>query len=307
MANRIYLPYLNSIKLVVENLAYNYNLKHLDDALLTNQIYDYQTSKKYFQKFQNDDLIYFQIVSNFGSFSYDVVDCNNNIKLSGGSSIVNNTFYSLPFSCYEASINISTLDEGEYYIRVKVGFGSSITTLISEPISVSSNHINTALFSYRNSINTGGAIFQNNETFHFRCEAVLQDFQPQSIDTVFEDQNADLITLSSFQFRTWKLLIGAAQGVPDWVIDKLSKIFGVDTVLIDGKQYVKQQGSKFEVVGSDRLVPLRGWSVEVRESKARSGVIIDNDMPLDGNVIVEYIIDPLVFGNIDSITILKVE
>lgn len=307
MANQIFLPYINPIKLVVENLSYNYNIKHLDDALLANQIYNYQTQKDYFQKFQSSDTIYFQIASNFGSFSYDIIDCNNVIKQSGSSSVITNTYYALPFVCYETSIDISALDEGKYYIRVKVGFGSSITTLISEPFEVAEEHINTSLFTYKHSTNIGGAIFQNNETFYFRCEAVLQDFQPQSIDTVFEDQNADLITLSSFQFRTWKMLIGAAQGVPDWVIDKLSKIFGLDTVLIDGKQFIKQQGSKFEVSGSDRLVPMRGWVVEVRESKARTGVLIENDIPLEGSIIVEYIIDPLVFGNIDNITIQKVD
>jgi len=307
MPNRIFLPYINSVKLVVGNLNYNYNLKHLDDALFPYQIYDYQTQKNYFQKFQSSDTIYFQIASNFGSFSYDIIDCKNVVQQSGSSSIVTNTYYSLPFVCYEAGIDISGLDEGNYYIRVKVGFGGAITTLISEPFAVAEEHINTALFSYKNTTNIGGAIFQNNEVFYFRCEAVLQDFQPQSIDTVFEDQNADLITLSSFQFRTWKMLIGAAQGVPDWIIDRLSKIFGLNTVLIDGKQFIKQQGSKFEVAGSDRLVPLRGWSVELRESKARTGVIIENDIPLEGDVIVEYIIDPLVFGNIDSITIQKVD
>ena len=191
-------------------------------------------------------------------------------------------------------------------MQLKFGSGLSLTTLISEPILIAETFENTAIFEYSHSTNYGGAIFENGETLKFRCEAVLQDFQPQSNDTYFEDQTADLVLLSSFKFRTFKLIIGNASGVADWIADKILDILGCDKVLIDGNQYCKNQGSKLEP-NRDRLTPLAGWSIEVRESKSRNGVTISNNQPLDNDVIVSYVVEPYVFGNLGDVNIIKVQ
>lgn len=302
----VQIPNINPIKLVVKDLQYNYNIKHLDIALQANQIYSFQSKKYYYQKFNKTDLIYFQLISDFGGCTVTLVDCEDNQIAVGTSVAINNTFYNIPNVCYGCSINLNTVPDGYYYVKVIVGFGLNATTLISEPILVADNFPNTALFEYYNTSNINGVIFQNNEKFYLRCEAVLHDFQPQSIDTVFEDENADLITLSSFKFRTYKLIIGNSLGVADWMIDKLANAFGVSNTYIDGLQFTKQQGAKFER-NSDRLVPLAGWTLEVRETKSRNGTTIINNLPQTSSVVVSYLIEPFAVGNLTPVTVIQIQ
>lgn len=306
MDNQIYIPYLSPLKFVVKDLDYDYSIKHLDVALQRNQIYNFQAKNYYYQKFQNSDTLAFQIVSNFGPCSIELVDCKNAIKATGTLTNISNTYYQIPFVAYKCNIDISAIDEGYYYVQVKFGTGLSLTTLISEPILIAETFDNTVLFEYSHTTNYGGAIFQNGEKFQFRFEAVFQDFQPQSNDTYFEDQSVDLVILSSFKFRTWKLIIGNAGGIADWIADKVLDILGCDMVLIDGKQFCKNQGSKLEPT-RDRLTPLAGWSIEVRESKSRNGITISNNVPLDNDVIVTYVVEPYVFGNVSDVNIIKVQ
>mgnify|MGYP000892755657 CR=1 FL=1 len=296
MANEIFIPYINPIRLYVKNLQYDYNFKHLDVALNENQILDFQTNVKYYNKVQKKDNISFQIITNYGPITVRIIDCNNNVIANGITSTIPNIYYKSPYIAYKCDIDTTTVAEGVYYVEVIVGMSAPYTTLISEPIYIASYIKNTVLFEYSNSINYGGAIFQNGEIFKFRTEAILTDFQPQRDDEVFTDQNNDIVMLSSFPYRTFKLIIGNAKGTANWVVDILNHILGLEKVLIDGKQFTVNDGAKFEP-NRDRLYPLSGWTIELREAFARNGVTVSNDIPLQNDVIVTYVIEPKVFGN----------
>lgn len=297
MANEILIPYINPIRLFVRDLQYDYNFKHFEIALHQNQILDFQTKVGYYAKVQRQDKISFQIIANYAPVTIRIIDCNNNIIANGIATVIPNSYYNVPYVAYNCNIDTTAVaDDGIYYVEVIVGMSAPFTTLISEPIYIADYIKNTMLFEYSNSTNIGGAIFQNGEIFKFRTDCILTDFQPQRDDTVFANQENDLVMLSSFTYRTFKLLIGDAKGTANWVIDIVNHILGMEKVLIDGKQFTINDGAKLEP-NRDRMHSLSGWIIELREAFARNGVTISNDIPLQNNVVVTYVIDPKVFGN----------
>ena len=301
MANTINLPHINPVKLVQKNLSTfdKYNFRHFDIALFEDQILNFQEKKMYFQKFQNSDTITIQFTSTFGPFSFRLLDCKETVIATGTVTQISTSYFTAPTYAYKGEIDLTGIDEGIFWVELVIGTNPSQLKFISEPIYVAENHKNSMCFEYTNSTNDFGAIFQNGETFTFRVEAILKEFTPGSNDVVFEDEPANLVKLSSSAFRTFKLSVGAAQGVPDWVADKLNRIFGCDSVLLDGKAFTRNDGAKLESNG-DPLIPLRGWSLEVRESKARTGLTFENNIPQDNNIVVIYNIEDSFFGDLGT-------
>jgi hypothetical protein len=312
MANTIYLLDISPVKLFKENYSIDakYHTKHFNNAAYYDQIKPYEIAKYYKQKFQTNDSLYFQLVANFGPVEVLLVDCDGATIVSGTDTAISTGFYTAPFYAYGCNIDLSAVAAGTYFVKVKIGSGGSLTTLISEPLQVAEDHPGTILYEYTNSKNEFGAIFQNGETFSFRCEGYIQDFTPGSNDVVYEDEPANLTRLSAVPYRAFKLAIGNEEGVPDWVADRVNRIFACDDVLIDGKAFTRPQGSKMEKK-SEEGYPMSGWLVELRESKARNGATIENDIALEDDVVVVYIADTSLFGltggtGTDAI-ILKVE
>jgi len=302
-SNKVYLPYLNDIKLVQQNyvLSDKYHIAHFDESLFVHQIYDFQEEKKYYQKFQTNDKIYFQVISDFGVVQVRLINCEEEIIVTGTVAPILNSFYNIPKVAYGCTIDLTGVPTGYYYVKVLVGIGAGQMKLISEPIYVDVNIPNSILFQYNHRKNFYGSIFQNGETFSFRCEAILTDFKPSVNSVVFEDQTANLVSLSATAFRSFELVIGDGYGSPDWVADKINRIFCCSNALLDGKQFVRSDGSKMSRNG-DKLYTMAGWTIEVREAKANNGVTFSNDLPTGSDVISILFDEPVLFGDTAGLT-----
>lgn len=296
--NNVYEPYINPIKLVIQDFVISdkYHLRHFDEVLFADQRYDFQEEKKYYQQYQTNDPIYFQLVSDFGVPQVRLINCSEEIIVTGTTTPIANTFYKVPEIAYGLNIDLTTVPTGYYFVKVIVGSGASETTLISEPLYIDTDIPNSVLFEYTHKKNFYGAIFQNKETFAFRCHATFAEFQPGVNEIVFEDQPANVVRLSSTPFRSFKLIIGDGYGVPDWVADKINRIFGMDKIWLDGKQFVRAEGSKMDRNG-DRLYPMAGWTLEVREAQAKNGLTISNNMPTNYEVVSSIIEQTEIFGD----------
>jgi len=309
MPNQLNILFLSPLKLVVKDLAENprYHIRHLAPVLSQDQVYSFQTGVQYKQKWQNNDTIYVQMVSTFGPMSMRLVDCDGTIYASGVTNLVPNTFYTLPAQLFDMTLSLASVPEGEYYIEVLAGTNPGITYLISEPISIREDWPNTILFEYSNSYNKDGMVFQNGEVFSFRCEAVIQDYDFNSTDVIFDDQTENSQLLSSFGFNTAKLIVANAKGVAPWVGQMVRDIFKMDKVLLDGMQFTKAAGAKLERV-SDRLYNLTGYSLDIKEAFARNSLTVINDVPQSNEVQVIYVFDPsAVWGAVGDVVISKKE
>lgn len=287
--NSIQIPHVSPIRFVRKNISYE-GYKHFDEFLYEEQILGFQEKIPYQQKWNNSDPILFPVVSNFGLPSVKLVDCELKEIVSCSVDAIANNYYKNPDIYYNVGADLTSVPEGIYWFLMEV----SGEFYLSEPQFVSESHENTILFAYTNNRNEYGVVFEST-TYFFRCESILSEFVPGSREKVFEDEPANIYTLSSYPFRVFKLIIGDAKGVPDWVADKINRIFSCKTVYLDNKQFARTDGSKMERNG-DPLVPTSGWTMEVRESKSRNTLTLSNDRVIETEVVMTYIVDTSLFG-----------
>ncbi len=308
MANQIVLLDIAAVKLFLQTqtLDSRYHTWHFNvNSFYDSQLY-FQERKIYCQKWQTNENIYVQLASNFGPVTARLIDAEENIIAPAVVTTLSQSFYFTPFAAYGITVNLAGITAGIYWLQVLVGGTGTETKLISEPMMIAEDWPGTIQFEYSHSENEYGAIFQNGEKMYFRTEGVIDDFTPGITETVFEDDPGNIVRLSSTTHRSFKLSIGNEAGVPDWVADKVNRIFGCDSVLLDGKQFVRPEGGKMEPKGEEGY-PMRGWKMDIREAKNRNGLTIENDIPQNNSVVLIYIGENALFGLTGDSYITKVE
>lgn len=280
-------PFLNPFKFLpnTENPGI-----HFDDSWAFEQIKSFETKVKYYQKWVSTDTTPIQI---------EASTIPDDLKIYCGQTVKKSIAWTkkadgaeIGISIYEAIFDISDLDVNKtYYLYIKSGTFEAI----SEPIYSKTSWPNTLLFTYRNSFNDFGVAFTTGVEFSFRCEAGIMDFNPESEDANYVDQIHNVEELSGTPFRTFKLYIGDEKGVAPWVIDVLNRIFVCDYVDIEGLQYSKNTGAKWEV-NRVKPWPLMAGSLEIVPTKNASGLQFEaNDDSMEG-LVTAYDIDTNFFG-----------
>jgi len=256
-----------------------------------------QENKCYFQKWTLDDFTKIQILSDFPDIDIVIRDYDSNLEVLTipvteiGISIIGETW-----KCYEAEFDFGLLPVGHYYAELTYSsISTPAVTLFSEPFDVQESHPDTMLFIYQNSENNYSVIFDTGIEFTFRVEGTIKEFTPVSDDVIYNDQKRNVTLLNSVPYRSWKLYIGNAPGLPDWVLDKVNRIMSVDEKNIDGVDFEKVEGEKWEQVRQVEY-PFSGMSIEIMPvenlflQRIKTG-----DQPPEGYTIVEKVKN--YFGN----------
>jgi hypothetical protein len=160
--------------------------------------------------------------------------------------------------------------DGVYFLKLTIQYDATRTDVyIGDPLNIRATHEDTQLLEYDNSINKDGSYFEQLPTVYaLRVESFISDFEPASSDTVYEDQGGNLSQLDSTAYRGWTWHVGEVyQGIPDWFLDKLNRIFGCDRIRFDAKQYLKASGAKWNK-GAGRLF---GATIDLREAHNGEG------------------------------------
>lgn len=302
MANNIVdIPFLNPIRLVpVGSTA-----KNFDSDWYYNQIKSFEQQIRYYQKWVYGDVIYLQVLSNFAPVAIELLDCSGRSLNTFSFSVKPTSLINPGYAVYECSIPVPVVDEGVYYFLLKVGSYSPVPEentqeqFISEPQYFSDDTDNTVFFKYRNSYNKFDVIFETGIKFGYRIDGNRGAIDPQSKDSVWEDQPLNLVTINSIPFRQLKLHIGNSYGVADWGVDKVNRILSCDTVEIDDRQYTKAEGAKWEKNEAE-LYPMRGWSIDVRETKNRYSLRAQNSNSPAEQFAVIYNIESKAFGTFNG-------
>lgn len=270
--NDVIQPLLNPVKFVDLNpgTVPAYLSRHMDDYFYFETLQPWQEKKRYFQPWQNSDTISLQFLSRLDPMKISLIDIDERIYYStnmtqGVADADDPTLY-----IYESATDLSSFDEGLYFLRIECGApdsgGNYALTLISEPIDIAEIHKNSLLFEYYHRVSTGDIIFETGFRPTVRERATLRLKSLSSKDTFFEDQVLDMTLLQSKNFRVWRLSIGGATGIPDYRADLFNRIQGCSTLLIEGKAYTKSEGATMEDSSAPNY-PLRSWSVDLREAE----------------------------------------
>lgn len=301
MDNTIYVPLINPVKLVNIDRANldQYFTKQFDHYLFSEQILDFQEKVNYFQKIFKGEIIKLQFSSNLSPIQIDIINQYGNSVLTFTALQIRRNTYDPDYYIYEASINTYALDEGCYSMQVTVGTVLPII-LVSEVFTITINIENTLFIEYFNSVYHEDVLFETGIKFSLRVPGIIAGFTPGTKDVIYEDQVLNNTLLSSRSYRNFKLFIGGSSGVPDWLIDKLNRAFSCDSVTIDGKDFCKADGAKWEEKNQEDY-PMAGWTIDIRESVNRySLVYVSGQIDSDKKLLVVHNIESKGFGDVSG-------
>lgn len=321
MANQIFFSKISPLQWVPYNgtMDPRYNFIHIDNDWFINQANFYVNKKNYFQKWQSNDIIPLQCITNgITSVTANIYQATPTVKNSASAKLVATVTLiedpesplNPPYILLRGSIDITglALSAGNtYYVTGADASGN--VYVISEGFTVSApvtfipgtQMPRLLLLEYSNSYNKQSTIFSNGFVGCLRVEGYIDQFTPEGSFTTYTDEPADIELLNAVPYETFKLNIAISDGIPDWVIRKIDRIMDLDTVLIDGKQFTKDGDSKWEVTTVQGWAK-RYWSIKIRPAVNRDGVTYNPaGGVVDSDIIVTSMIDLAAFGNNNGI------
>jgi hypothetical protein len=166
------------------------------------------------------------------------------------------------YTVVEFTIDFSRLPENLYYLYLFSGK----TDFYSDLLCIKEKHENTYLINYSNSVNDQEIIFSTGITFNLRIELegreTPKSFVPNSVKASYSNDMGGFVTLFSNPYATYQINIGSVRGIPDYLIEKVNRAFGCDTLLIDGISINLKQDTEFEETELE-FYPLRSWIIEI--------------------------------------------
>lgn len=242
-----------------------YNMKYRDDWQYPDTIGSWYEKKSYLQPWEQSDIIPFQGLSNYAPHQLELYDCEGNQIDTFVHAYVVSSIEGTGQKVYEANVALNGYDEGVYQFKIKSG-SPVLETYVSNFFHLKQKHENTYLFEVTHDENDFDMVYETGIVSKLRVYGEFREFQPGTDRTVFIDQPRNIVQLSAKSFSTEKLIIGDQWGVPDFIIEKINGLFLCSNVLIDGKQWVGNEGARFEA-SRESLFPMSGWAFEVRPAK----------------------------------------
>lgn len=298
------MPYLETAILVPMNfvdkaraLPNNYHFKHFDAFTSFEQITRFETKKCYPQKWQNDDIIFLQIMSDYTPIRVQVRNAKGLIVLSHVASTVSVIGSKIYSQDQVALDDTDIFKEGGYYILEIVGGDPIQKVLQSEVFQVREKWPGTLLFKYSNNFNGLEVLWETGIYFTLRLEGVIPFDSTDSINTVYIDQTGRAVVVKGDAFRNFKLYVGCAGGIPPVYQDKLEEITIQNNLDIDGKPFARAPGQKWSTKKIDRY-PYAQWNIDMREALNRRAKRFESDGLQQKKFVEEFIVEGKLFGPI---------
>lgn len=297
MANTLYTPFINPVKLHEASPleVAQYRTKFMHAVAYFDTLDPWQERQRYYQPWQLSDTIRLQVISNYAPLSVKLIDADGKVHFQDNMTQIRENVYDPGMFIYEISISLAVIAEGWYYLQLECGNPLALT-LVSEPMCVKETHENSLLLEYTNRRYYADMVFETGFSPSIRVLGKLRFKSPASKDTYYEDQVLNMTQLSSVPFRLYDLVLGDSFGIPDYLIDILNRILGCSSILIDGVYFTKNEGAKLEEKAVEDY-PLRGWTVELRETLNRHSRYYENDVAQDQTAAVVLNVDSKGFGN----------
>lgn len=274
--------------------------QHFDDDWACRRIKDFERQKYYAQKWPRDRTSKFQITSTIAPEDLFVLDTNGEVVKNLAWTLVASGATSYNF--YEVEVDLSDLPEGRYFLYLVATLLSFNKEALSEPIDSKDSHSNLMEFKYKNSFNDFGVAWTANDIeMTFYCEAGITNFSPDRDRTSFINQSKNVDTLKATPGRTFRLTVGEAGGVAEWVIDLLNRIWCCDSIKLAHppnwvqKAYQSTEGSKWEITRV-KGYPLIGGELEIAEQFNNDSMEMSDTAELTPGFVTSFNIETAFFG-----------
>ena len=309
MALGSYWSYLNPVKWYPYNFvpSAQYNFVHMDQDVQWKQTRHLENPAQYIQRWQQNDTIYLQCLSNgLSPVSINIIDLSTIEGNDLSTGLVIGTFnlsqitdpaVTSPYALFQGGYALASIPFGVYQMVATIGTGSTVTKWKSEPFAVSEKWEDTLLFQYSGTNNKWTTIFTSGFNPQFRIEAKLGKYNTESKFAQFEDQPADIETVNGIPYRTFQLLLGwRTAGIPAWARELLEYILLLETCSIDGVGFTRSNEAKFEEEEFSGW-PMSSWRLKVRQAINKFGSSLTTDGSVDDQMLVTYPIDTTLFGD----------
>lgn len=298
-ANAIYPGFTNSLQFVpqVQNPDARYQTADFNSTLFENQIAAWVNQNPYYNPWQIGEEIPLQFITNgLTGVIATVYELGTNKQIGDPITFTLKSSNAIrsPLNLYEGVIDLTGFTAGVYYVVVNAG-GSVGSYIVSEPINVQALWERTIRFDYSNTYNRQTMIFDTGFAGAIRVMGFIDnEMQPKYVAADYIDQTQDITKLGFIPYETRQLWIGGMDGVPDYVIKKISRILGLDTVTIDGVAYSLDEGAEWEKTfwkGN----PKKYWKTTIRPAKNIDAIAVTATGALqDTSVIIS--LDANLFG-----------
>jgi hypothetical protein len=205
----------------------------------------------YSQKYQTDDIVKLQVLSDWVP-ALKVMDSQTSLPVATiAPSTPVTSITGETYTCYEFEIDWSSIGPGHFYLKLTYTDDTpTLQSWLSDDIYVQTLWANTLLFEYCNSVNMFTAIFSTGIIFNLRVEGIIAKYTPEFEDVIYNDQLHNVTKLNAIPYRSSILFVpGAdnAQGIPNFMGDRVNWAMSCDQILIDGIYYQNSSGSKWDV------------------------------------------------------------
>lgn len=268
---KLYIPFINPIKyheLAPAQLP-QYLSKSIERYPYLETIEEWEENISYPQLFQQSDTINQQLVTSYGPVNQKIIDADGRIYLNESFNQVIQNQQDTSEWVYENETALIALPKGYYFIKLTIGT-TSPTILVSEPVFICTKIPYSVLLEYKHREYYGDVFFQTGISFSLRVLGKIKLKTPASKDTIYEDQPLNETLIWSYPYDVYDFLVGGSWGIPDYLIKRLNRVFGCSILSIDGTLYTKNEGAKWEDKSFDGY-PLRGWTIELRETLGGRG------------------------------------
>jgi hypothetical protein len=292
--NYIEISNLNPLNFIDVNrsMPANYHFKHFDKWTSREQILPFETAPSFHQKWQKDDIIYLQVKTNFGPVVAYILDENGVVI----GDFVFDQVGAVGSDIYrEANIALDGLATGCYKIKITAGDPVQ-TTLESECFFVADSHPDTLLFKYQNAFNNE-VFYESGIYYLIRLDGCISDFVPTGTRVVYIDQPQNSKTVKGVSSRQFKLYIGGPEGCPNYIADKIQRIFDQTSVEIDGVGFSAIEGAKLTPKRQEEYA-FAGWSLDISPTVNRGSKIFTSTGIQDRKIIMDVSVNTKLFGPI---------
>jgi hypothetical protein len=270
------------------NRPASYHRGHLDTDWQQELLLPWQPSDAvYFRKVERGDRFRFMFDATTNtSHVLQVIDRDWNpvltITQSASAAIIGNTtadgsqFLSY---LYRLSDFSAIATNGIYMLLLTVNYDVTHTDrFVSHPFLLQDTHEGTIAIEYTNTTNEQGSWFEQLPCRYMkRVPGYIGALIPKTVRTVYQDQEENIDQLWAKSYRNYPLCIGnTEEGISDEELDRLTRIFDLDTVFLDRKQYRRADSADWSKQGGDGAA-LFGATLNIQEADNTEGFTYGDD------------------------------